>query len=324
MIHPSNPHKAVNQWAYDELISRGYALLSDQPEIIQITPWSYVARFKTSHEYIYLKNTPKKIALEASIIHILHDQWSAPVPTMIAHNESLNSFVMKDVGSTVRSILKQHFDSALVIQYVDQFASLQLSIVDKIDVLMNIGVPDWRLEKMPLLYKDIISNDVMLLAEGLSHQKIRELLDLYSIISNHCDTLSTFKIKPSLVQPDFNDNNTLIDPKSGVITFIDLGEIAISHPFFSMMNCLHIIKKQYGLTDQCEAYLQIKMAYLKKFLQVESEKNLLSAFEAAQKLWYVYAILASYRLIEACGYENLKAHGHGKLELLINELCVVF
>ncbi len=49
-----------------------------------------------------------------------------------------------------------------------------------------------------------------------------------------CKKLSDYSIKQTIVQPDFNDNNTLIDNVSNITT-IDLGEIVISHPFFSLL-----------------------------------------------------------------------------------------
>jgi hypothetical protein len=84
------------------------------PEIVQDTPWSYVIRFATSDGFIYLKQTPQQLALEANIIQALSDQFRAPVPTVIAHNTELNCFLMKDLGKSLRSILKQNFDEALL------------------------------------------------------------------------------------------------------------------------------------------------------------------------------------------------------------------
>ena len=51
-------NNAIIQWGCEYLSSHGYTLKSHFPEDIQNTPWSYVARFNTSHGYIYLKHTP--------------------------------------------------------------------------------------------------------------------------------------------------------------------------------------------------------------------------------------------------------------------------
>lgn len=63
------------------------------------------------------------------------------------------------------------------------------------------------------------------------------------------------------------------------ITLIDLGEIVISHPFFSLLNCLQQLEKRHGLTVVDEPYVQIKGACLKNYIHLASEDdNLFIAF----------------------------------------------
>ena len=124
----------INQWGYQYLASHGVTLKSNLPENVINTPWSYVVRFATSDGIIYLKHTPALLALEAPIIHILHTQFHASVPIIIAHNTELNCFLMKDAGQPLRKILKKKFDTNLYCQAIDQFTSLQLITADHIDV----------------------------------------------------------------------------------------------------------------------------------------------------------------------------------------------
>ncbi len=300
-----NLNTEIIQWACKYLSSHGYTLKSNLPENVQITPWSYVIRFATSDGYVYLKHTPELLALEATIIQTLRDQFHAPVPKIIAHNAELNCFLMKDAGKSLRGILKQKFDESLLCKAIDQFTSLQLAVADRIDVFLDIGVPDWRLDKFPDLYKEMISKKDLLLADGLSEIEISQLGVPLSKLSNLCKKLSGYSIKQTIVQPDFSDNNTLIDDISQDITIIDLGEIAISHPFFSLLNCLQQVKKHYALTDGDETYQKIKDTCFKNYMTLESKEHLTDAFETAQLLWIVYGIFAQYRLMEACGIEKI-------------------
>ncbi len=112
-------------------------------------------RFATAEGYIYLKHTPEQLALEAQIIQIFHEQFHASVPVIIANNAELNCFLMKDAGKSLRSILKQKFDETLLCKAIDQFTLLQLAVAERINVFLEIGVPDWRLDKFPELYKEI-------------------------------------------------------------------------------------------------------------------------------------------------------------------------
>lgn len=314
----------IIQWACNHLSSHGYTLKSNLPETVQNTPWSYVVRFSTSKGFIYLKHTPKLIALEANIIQILNDQFHISVPEIIAHNAELNCFLMKDAGGSLREILKQQFDVKLFCKAIDQFTSMQIAMADHINIFIDIGVPDWRLDKLPDLYMELLSRKEMLIADGLSEIEISELEKLLPKVSNLCQKLSDYAIKPSIVQPDFNDNNTLIDHQSRAITMIDFGEIAISHPFFSLINCLQVAKKHHALTDGDDIYLQLLDACLKNYLIFETKKNLLDAFAIARILIFIYGALTNDRLMIACDKAKFTSafQRHGRPSVPLKEWLI--
>jgi hypothetical protein len=318
-----NLNEKIIPWACQYLSSHGYRLKSKLPENVLNTPWSDVVRFATADGYIYLKHTPALLALEAPVIQILHDQFHASVPIVIAHNTELNCFLMKDAGRSLREILKQQFDATLFCRAIDQFTSLQLATADHADVFLDIGVPDWRLNKLPDLYKELLSQKDLLIEDGLSEIEISELETLFPKVSNLCKKLSDYSIRQTIVQPDFNDNNTLIDDISQDITIIDLGEIVISHPFFSLVNCLHQIKKHHGLTVKDDTYLRIMDACLKNYMNLDSKKHLLDAFAIAQILWFIYWALANYRLMLACDHVKFMSFQmHGRLHDSLKEFMV--
>ena len=105
------------------------------------------------------------------------------------------------------------------------------------------------------------------------------------------------------------------------ITIIDLGEIAISHPFFSLINCLQQAKKHHALTDEDDTYLQLMDACLKNYMNFESKDRLLDAFEIALLLFPIYGVFAGYRMVLAC--ERSKFTGrfqrHARPGLLLRE-----
>lgn len=315
-----NLHKEIIQWACKHLTSLEYTLKNNRPENVLNTPWSYVARFETSDGYIYLKHTPELFALEPQIIQILHEQFHASVPTVIANNAALNCFLMKDAGRSLRAILKEKFDAALLCRAIEQFTSLQDAVSDRVDVFLDIGVPDYRLDKLPGLYQALISQHDLLIEDGLSEAEISQLEALLPKVSHLCKKLSDYSIKQTLVQPDFNDNNTLIDDTSQKITLIDLGEIVISHPFFSLLNCLEQIKKHHGLAEGDDAYLKVKDVCFKNYRDIFGSKEHLSdAIATAQALHIVYGIAYQHRFMIACGKEKLMSFQHWKLSTLLKQ-----
>ncbi len=290
---------------------------------MQDTPWSYVLRFVTSKGSVYLKHTPARLALEAPITQILHDQFHAPVPVVIAHSAELNCFLMKDAGQSLRVILKKKFNALLLCKAIDQFTAMQCAVADHIAVFFDQGVPDWRLDKLPHLYKQLLLQKELLIAEGLSEAEISELETLWPRLCRLCETLSAYAMKQTLVQCDFHDNNILIDESLQALTFIDLGEVVIAHPFFSLIGCLRQAKFHHGLADQDDTYLQLRGACLKNFMITASKARLLDAFAMAEILWHVYEALAQYRLMLACDKERFKSfQKHGKLSSRLKEWMV--
>ena len=255
----------------------------------------------------------------------MHDQFQAAVPTVIAHNAELNCFLMKDAGQPLRKILKQKFDEVLLCRAIEQFTALQIAIADRVDILLDTGVPDYRLDKLLDLYQKLILQKDLLTAEGLSKTEINKLDELLPKVSALCKNLANYSVKQTIVQPDFNDNNTLIDDTAQNITIIDLGEIVISHPFFSLLNCLRQIKKHHVLTDDDYRYQQIKESCFKNYMHVLiSKQELSNAIETAQRIEIVYRIVYGYRFMAVCGKEELVSFQHWIPGKLLKEFMTEF
>lgn len=297
--------QAAVQWGVQSLLTSGYSLNNASFETLQDTPWSYVIRILTSEGLVYLKQTPQQLALEADIIQVLQHEFDAPVPHVISSNPTLNCFLMKDAGNTLRSVLKKQFDEALICKAVDQFTATQRNIADRVEILIEMGIPDWRLNQLPGLYQMLISKKELLLEDGLSDIDIKQLKTLVTRVSSLCEKLSGYAIKQSIVQPDFNDNNTLVSD-SQAITMIDLGELSISHPFFPLHNFLLQMKKHHGLFENDERHLKIKEAYLSNYMHDETKQRVLEAFSMTQELFPVYCALSDERLLNACDKNLLR------------------
>lgn len=277
-----------------------------EPEVVISTPWSTVWRFHTNEGVVYLKQTPPEIGLEAQITQILQNQFNASVPDVLAVNEELHCFLMKDAGQPLRTVLKENFNAELIRQAIQAFRTLQDRVAEKPDVFLEMGVPDWRLEKLPGLFEALLAEKEILLMDGLTEPAYEELQATLPAIKERCQQLAELKIKPSLVQCDFHDNNILIDPDTQKLTFIDLGEVVISYPYFSMMGCLWQLKKHHGVNETHLDYAAIEQACLAN----DSHECL----TLAQPLWFVLDALAQYRLREACNTAAFLAYQQrGKL-----------
>lgn len=296
----------IFKWATDCLISKGYSP-QHSPEIIFETPWSTVIRFSTAKEDIYLKQTPPSISLEPKIIQLLANQVCACVPHVIAINDDLHCFLMKDAGITLRKYLKTNFQQDLLYEAIKFFTAIQRATENHIDSFLAFGVPDWRLDKLPKLYDQIINQTEFLKAEGMRDKELRVLRDLKHKITEQCAFLSQYQIPETLVQPDFNTNNILYDPVSRKMTLIDLGEIAITHPFFSLHNYLLQATIHHGVKEFDQIYNQLQNTCFENWLKLTTKNQLLEAFMLTKKLWPIYSVLAGYRLMMSVDQQALKS-----------------
>jgi hypothetical protein len=143
---------------------------------------------------------------------------------------------MEDAGIQLSKKLKADFQMDLLARALTLCANRQQKALSHIDTLLSLGVPDWRLAKLPDLYLTILNQEAILQAEGLMAAEIKALHTLYQRFSALCDRLSRYKIPETLEHTDFHDSNIFI--KDGYLTIGDWGDAVISHPFFSLASYL--------------------------------------------------------------------------------------
>ena len=297
----------IIKWAENMLLQQGYTV-STQPQQILNTPWSNILRFSTNQGECYLKQTPFKLSQEPFIIRVLHDDCDGNVPIILDANKELSCFLMKDAGNSLHHVLIKNFRPALLAQAIKKYTRLQFSSIDHINTFLALGMPDWRLDKLPYLYHHLLNNETLLKEEGLSVTELKTLQALHPALASLCEQLTSHDIPETIDHSDFHANNILIEPNTHEITLIDWGETVLSHPFFSLINCLDHAAYHYGLSDADPAYRALQEAGLAQWLNITSEDNLLACFSLTKKLWPLYRALAFYRCMAACDPEKFKAY----------------
>lgn len=300
-------HESIVNWAIHCLSVKGYSK-QHSPEIIIETPWSIVIRFSTFKGYIYLKQPAPLLSQEANIIQLLAKQFQASVPYVIAINNDLHCFLMKDAGQALREYLKTEFRPELLYQSIRLFTAMQRTTENATESFTALSVPNWRLNKLPELYDEIISQAQFLKAEGITDKELYILQRLSPQIAKECELLSQYSIKNTIVQSDFNTNNILINPSTNKLTFIDLGEIAITHPFFSLHNFLYTATIYHGIKEGDPIYQKLRQASIENWLELGTQKQLLKGFKLAERLWPIYSVIAQYHFMHCVDRDALRVY----------------
>lgn len=297
-------HSDILNWASACLESKGCTLVG-RPAIVQETPWSNVIRLPTSNGDFYLKQPMPLLAKEASVIQFLNHQIKARVPCLVANNEQLHCFLMKDAGISLRKYLNEENKTDLLCQAIRHFTSFQRSTENHIQPLLMLGISDWRINQMSQLYEEIISDVDFLKADGLTNAELDKLNYLSPLVAEQLKILSQYGFCETVVQPDFNTNNILINPETQQFTMIDLGELAISHPFFSLHNFLYTATIHHGVKEGDLIWQQMFAACIENWLDLLPEAKLLEVHRLSKTLWPIYSACVNYHFMHCVDLQAL-------------------
>ncbi|MEY3182350.1 MAG: hypothetical protein RLZ35_335 [Pseudomonadota bacterium] len=296
------------EWAREKLANLSYSIR--QEEIVLTTPWSKVVRFSTSSGTVYLKQTPATsfLSIEPKIIRLLFEQFHANVPHVIAINDECHCFLMNDCGKSLRSLLKSKFNPKLLSQAIEQYGAIQRSTEGHIETFLKLGIPDWRLDKLPALYNELISKTEFLISEGLTSKELNALQHLSTHFSEQCGLLSTYGIPETLGYHDFHDNNVLVDQSTEKLIFMDWSEVAIIHPFFSLQTCLQQSIKHHNVKEGDQTYRKLQETCLKNWSGLASKNQLSAAFDLAKQVYSIFSVQACYQFMVSVDLKAYKAY----------------
>jgi hypothetical protein len=236
----------VIKWIKEVTGLDGYELRSGI-EVVVSKPYSKVWKIKKNSSSIYFKQVSDQLFLELKIIKTLRASCQyLNVPEIIAENKQLNCFLMKDCGAVnLRDYFKGSFQEDIFKKGLQSYKSMQKSTIGCVDELIDLGVPDWRLEKLPCLYQNIIRNSELLHIIGLEKEKINKLYDFSDEFAVICKELSACSVLECFNNCDLKEENMTYEESIKKVCLIDFSESAICHPFFSLLHSLKGISRRY-------------------------------------------------------------------------------
>lgn len=146
--------------------------------------------------------------------------------------------------------------------------------------------------------------------DGITQDELIKLKESEPKLTSICEELSKFKIKDTFGHADFHDKNILIDINTKKITLIDLGEVVITHPFFSFSNCLFRASENFSLSEQ--QYHNLENECFKPWLVFESGENLMKILSLIRRCWSIHSVLGEFRLmnsVDASAFQVLRREG---------------
>ncbi len=178
---------------------------------------------------------------------------------------------------------------------IHDYIVVQQRSIPHLEHLLQLRASDWRVSNIPNCYEALINEKDLLIADGLTDKEIEQLSKLTPKLTLLCNQLSQYPIPDTFSHNDFHDNNLLIEPKTKKVTMVDLGEVAVTHPFFSLSNILHHIKENNTLHD--DTYQRLQEQAFQPWLSYASQNQLIAIMSIMQQCWPIHRALTEYRLL---------------------------
>lgn len=287
-------HAQIIAWASHSLRSQ---LLDMQ--VVANTPWSKVLRLQTQDGVFYLKQPTQSLYLEVDVIHACADLgFKAFLPEIINENAELHCFLMKAVGdTTVRNIQDPQLRESLFSQSISIYRRMQDATAACVSRLLDIGVPDWRLERLPEFFIRMLDDRPFMAANQMDSSQIKTLERLAPVISDMTTELRRYSLPACMNQSDFHDNNVVWDRKTGSLCLIDLGEATVDHPFFSLASTLLRFCHRHHIEIGTVQYQRLKAACFEGWLA--SSTDMAKAIAIVNNLLPLYSVMTHKRLLDA-------------------------
>ena len=252
----------------------------EQPHLY---PWSTVLRIPSSAGVLFFKATAPETRYEAALTETLARWQPDCTPELVSVDRGLGWMLMHDGGQQLRSFIRPTRDPTAWGPVIERFAELQIGMVDHVTELLDMGVPDWRLSRLPNLYSEFLEDGQILCVDepkGVTAEDLGRLRSLQQRFTSICSELASLGIPETMNHGDLTDGNVLM--RDGRVTIFDWGDGSITHPFVSLRTFFVSIEismklelEDWSLTQEMSTLLD---RYLKVWEAVRPAETLRAAY----------------------------------------------
>lgn len=241
--------------------------------------WSTVMRVPTDAGDVWFKATIDALRHEAAVTEVVATRVPDTVPSLLAVDRDRGWMLMSDAGERLREVIPREASLDRWYDVLRRYSRLQLAVLDDVDDLLALGVPDLRLASLPEKYVRLVTDlDVD-----------RRFRDAVPYVVDLRDQLMTYGIPETLQHDDLHDGQVFV--RDGRHLIMDWGDACISHPFFTLSVTLEG-QLSWGLDDEensCDI-APFRDAYLEAFA-TSRDVDLIGAVDAALRLgWAARAV----------------------------------
>jgi hypothetical protein len=250
----------------------------EQPHV---RPWSTVLRVPTASGDVWFKAAVPGLAHDAGVTEVLARLKPDVVLTPLALDAERGWMTLPDGGERLREVLERERNPRRWLDIMPRYAKLQIASAACLDELLDRGLPDFRLARMPELVDEVAAE------VGLEPPHPGRVDDLGA-------ELESLGISETVQHDDLHDGNVFVRPDGGYAIF-DWGDSCASHPFASLVVGLRGIAYRFELAERDPDLERVRDAYLEPWTAYGDRASLLRAVELSEAVGRLCRALAWLR-----------------------------
>jgi hypothetical protein len=214
----------AQRWIDDRLAGLGLFRTGpvEQPHVYD---WSTVMRVPTSGGTVWFKANAEPLAFEAALVARLARRAPGRVPAPLAADPTTGWMLLSDAGRRLREVVAEERSLHRWIDVLDGCARLQLACERDVDDLIDLGVPDRRLQTLPDAYAALLAELGEVDPRLPAPEQVAEL----------SGQLAAHGIRETVQHDDLHDGQVFLgDESMGTHLLLDWGDACVSHPFFTL------------------------------------------------------------------------------------------
>jgi hypothetical protein len=222
-------------WVDLQLTGAGRPRTGDVDQF-HLRPWATVIRVPTAEGDVFFKANTPELRHEAVVALQLARRVPDRVPPLLADDLDRGWMIMEDGGRRLREVVAEERDLSRWDDVVEGAADIALAMEPDVDLLLEAGVPDFRLEVLPDKYAALVEDDAF-------EQRFR---DAVPRVREMAEELASYGVTETLQHDDLHDAQVFV--RDGRQLILDWGDCVISHPFFTLSVTLEGVVA-WGLDD---------------------------------------------------------------------------
>lgn len=280
----------ATRWTDEQWLATAYAWIEERLPALglsrtgpveqpHVAPWSTVLKVPTDRGAVFFKANEDQLRHEAAVVALLARRVPDRVPPLLAADPDRGWMLMADAGETLRVVAERERSLARWHDALGAVAGIQIAVLDDVDELLALGVPDDRLATVPERYAalmdEIDAEPRFRAAQGYVEELVAEL--------------ASYGIPDTIQHDDLHDAQVFVRDDRQLV--MDWGDACVSQPFCVLSVALEGVIA-WGLDDVegSEETASYRDAYLAPWAERLPGVDLVAAVTPALRLgWAVRA-----------------------------------